>query len=159
MKNLLTLSLLSFLTVSLWSAVPTDDEVISLVDQTATDVEQNAPDTFMKIFRSQEPYLNKENREIYVYVLRPDGKIEVHPHVGPTRTYVKDRTDAEGKKYFENIINRSKSEPDTPGWESYKLKYPDGTFLERKIYYKTITASDGKQYIICSEKKVEQPGE
>jgi len=137
------------------AATPTDNDVTALVDQTAADIAANAPDTFMKIFKASEPYINKENPELMAYVLTSEGKIEVHPKVGPTGQLVKNMEDSKGKKYYEEVLKKAEK-LDATGWETYTVMKPDGTTFERKVYYKVVNGSNNKKYIVCSEKNVEK---
>ncbi|OGV50767.1 MAG: hypothetical protein A2X49_12175 [Lentisphaerae bacterium GWF2_52_8] len=155
MKVILAL-IITGLSVSLFAATPTDDEVVSLVEQTASAVSANAPETFMKIFRAEEPYISKANPELFAYVLTESGKIEVDPRVHPTGKMARGISDSKGKRYYDAILEKAKANPDDSGWESYTLVKPDKSEISFKIYFRPVTGSNGKKYIICGLKQMEK---
>jgi polar amino acid transport system substrate-binding protein len=126
------------------------EAVIQLVEKTARDVEQDAQDTFDKINNQEPPYFDKDNILLYVFIYDSDltqpANADNPAQVG--RNF-KGVPDAVGNLFRDQIAERSASEGS--GWQDYVFTMPDRIGLFYKAaYFKRVTGSDGKQYIVCS---------
>jgi polar amino acid transport system substrate-binding protein len=126
------------------------DTVTQLVDKAAADIVADAPGTISKINAQQPPYLDQQNPELYVYVF-DNQVIEVANADDPAvvgRNF-KGVPDMAGKLFRDNIVAGALA--NGTGWEDYVFTMPGqiGLFYE-SAYYKLVTGSDGKQYVVCS---------
>jgi len=128
----------------------TDAMVISLVDQTAAHMEADANGTIQKINNQEEPYKDLENTSLYSFVYDLDLTIVAHAtNSSIVGVNFKGKTDAAGKAFRDEILAGA-LESGT-GWVDYIYTKPDKSGLYQKTtYFKLVTGSNGKQYIVCS---------
>lgn len=151
MKWLLASSL--FLTFSAFAF--TDADVKSLIDKTGEDVVKDSKGTFEKIKKGEAPY---KKDDLYVFVYDTDLNMVAHPDAKLVGQNLKGKGDACGCLFRDEILNRvMKTAGDTncKGGEkdavNYIYKNPKTSKLEfKKAYFKSVKASDGKQYIVIS---------
>ena len=83
----------------------TDEQVIELVDNTVSAIEQNAIDTLRRINAKEAPYLDSNNAGLYVFVYYINATMVAHANnillVGAN---YKGKTDVTGKPFRDFII-------------------------------------------------------
>ena len=126
------------------------DTVTDLVNKTAADMAADAPGAIAKINAQQPPYLDQQNPALYVYVF-DNQVVEVANADNPAvvgRDF-KGVPDMAGKLFRDNIVAGALA--NGTGWEDYVFTMPGqiGLFY-KSAYYKLVTGSDGKQYVVCS---------
>ena len=134
------------------------EAVVQLVEKTARDVEQDAAGTFRRINNQEHPYLDGDNRELYIFVydsnLVQPANADNPAQVGRSYQGV---PDAVGNLFRDQIRERSLREGS--GWQDFVFTRPGSSGLFYKsAYFKLVTGSDGQQYIICSG-RYKQAGE
>jgi len=134
-----------------------NDQVIRLVDLTTVALAADSSATMKKITASEHPYRNRENPDLYVFVYDTDINMAAH---GDNATLVgknfRGKTDVEGKAFRDAIVKGALS--NGSGWEDYIYTSPKQSGLYYKTtYYKRVTGSDGKIYIVCAGKFKNQP--
>lgn len=128
----------------------TDAMVMSFVDQTAAHMESDAIGTIQKINDQEAPYKDPEMASLYSFVYDIDLTVVAHAtNASIIGVNFKGKTDAAGKAFRDEILAGA-LESGT-GWVDYIYTKPDKSGLYQKTtYYKLITASNSKQYIVCS---------
>lgn len=128
----------------------TNAMVISLADQTATHMESDAVGTIQKINDHKAPYKDPEFTSLYSFVYDIDLTIVAHAtNANIVGVNFKGKTDAAGKAFRDEILAGA-LESGT-GWVDYIYTKPDKSGLYQKTtYFKLVTGSNGKQYIVCS---------
>jgi polar amino acid transport system substrate-binding protein len=126
------------------------DTVLQLVNKTAADIAADATGTIAKINAQQPPYLDAQNPALYVYVF-DNRVVEVANADNPAvvgRDF-KGVPDMAGKLFRDNLVSGALA--NGTGWEDYVFTMPGqiGLFY-KSAYYKLVTGSDGKQYVVCS---------
>ena len=126
------------------------EDVIQLVGQTAVDIGKDAAGTFALINGGASPYLSKQNRALYVYVfdkyVTEIANADNAAVVGRNFVGVPDMS---GKLFRDAIVDNALNKGS--GWEDYVFTQPGKIGLFYKTaYYKLVTGSDGKQYIVCA---------
>jgi polar amino acid transport system substrate-binding protein len=126
------------------------DEVISLVDKTAADLVKDAPGTIKSINASSSPYLDAKNRALYVYIfdkyVTEIANADNPSVVGRNFAGIPDMA---GKLFRDALVENGLK--NGTGWEDYVFTMPGKIGLYYKTaYYKLVTGSDGKQYIVCA---------
>lgn len=133
------------------------DVVIQLADRTAGDFAADAPATIRKINAGESPYLDKDRPDLYVYVF--DKYItEAANANNPVMVgrNLKGVPDMAGRLFRDNIVAGALK--DGTGWEDYVFTMPGKIGLYHKsVYYKLVTGSDGKQYIVCVGRYKDKP--
>lgn len=128
----------------------TPDMAISLVDQTCSDIEQNAQSTFEKINQQLAPYKNQTNPALYVFVY--DTAINMMAHADNILLVghnFRGKTDAAGKKFRDEIVAGALAHQN--GWTDYIYTKSDQSGLYYKTtYYQLVTGNDGHFYIVCA---------
>jgi signal transduction histidine kinase len=126
----------------------TNDEVTSLVEQTAEAIEKNALQTLARINRAEHPYMNKDDPSLYVFVL--DTYLTVNGH--PIRTKfigrnLKGKPDVKGKMFRDEFLAVARKYGS--GWVDYHFLNPKTKKQENKTsFIKLVKGSDGKEYIV-----------
>lgn len=146
------ISLLVCFATTGYSAGPvSDDQIIDLVDKVSKEIETEAQGVFEKIISGLHPYKNKDNKAFYVFVYDKDVKIVAHPKKSLVGRSYKGKPDVKGKKFRDDIVNGALK--NSTGWVDYSYQKPGEKGIHAKTtYYKLITGSDGKKYIVCSGK-------
>jgi polar amino acid transport system substrate-binding protein len=126
------------------------DAVVQLVDKTVSDIGSDAQGTLKSINAGASPYLSQQNRALYIYVF--DKYVtEVANADNPAvigRNF-KGVPDMAGKLFRDAIVDDALK--NGTGWEDYVFTLPGKIGLYYKTaYYKLVTGSDGKQYIVCA---------
>jgi polar amino acid transport system substrate-binding protein len=133
------------------------ESVIQLVEKAAEDIKKDAPGTFRKINNREHPYRDKDSSDLYVFVFGADlntiANADNPSTVGFNFTGV---PDVMGKLFRDEIASRSITEGF--GWEDYVFTLPGkiGIF-QKSAYFKRVTGSDSKQYIVCSGRYLDKP--
>lgn len=130
----------------------TDEQVVSLVNKASEDIEKDAPGTIEKISAGENPYKDKDNPELYVYVYDTNVTFVAHAD-NPTLNGFdfKGKTDASGKKFADDTVRAAIENGN--GWVDYIWTNPAKSGLYYKTaYYKLTRGSDGVQYIVCAGK-------
>ena len=125
------------------------DVVVQLVEKTAGDIEADAPGTIRKINAGESPYRDKDRSDLYVYVFDKyvtEAANASNPAV--VGRNLKGVPDMAGKLFRDAIVDGALK--NGTGWEDYVFTMPGkiGLFY-KSVYYKLVTGSDGKQYIVC----------
>ena len=125
------------------------DVVISLVDKTAGDIAADSAGTIKKINAGESPYQDKVRPDLYVYVFDKyvtEAANANNPAV--VGRNFKGVPDMAGRLFRDNIVDGALT--NGTGWEDYVFTMPGKIGLYYKsVYYKLVTGSDGKQYIVC----------
>ena len=128
----------------------TPEMVISLVDLTAADIEEDASGTFQKMNEHLAPYKNPDNPALYSFAY--DTSITIVAHADNALLVgvnFRGKTDAAGKKFRDEIVAGALEHQ--TGWEDYIYTKPDQSGLYYKTtYYKLVTGSDDKYYVVCA---------
>lgn len=130
----------------------TDEQVVSLVNKASADIEKDAPGTIEKISAGENPYKDKDNPELYVYVYDTNVTFVAHAD-NPTLNGFdfKGKTDASGKKFADDTVRAAIENGN--GWVDYIWTNPAKSGLYYKTaYYKLTRGSNGVQYIVCAGK-------
>lgn len=128
----------------------TDGDVMGLVNATAGDIAKDTPGTFRRINAGEAPYLDKENKELYVFVFDTNLTIVAHA-ANPLQIGLNTRgkTDVAGKPFRDEILSGALN--NGTGWEEYVYTNPVQMNLYYKTaYYRLTRGSDGKTYIVGS---------
>ncbi len=125
------------------------DVVVQLVDKTAGDIVADAGGTIRKINAGENPYRDKDRPDLYVYVFDryvTEAANASNPSV--VGRNLKGVPDMAGKLFRDAIVDGALR--NGTGWEDYVFTMPGkiGLFY-KSVYYKLVTGSDGKQYIVC----------
>jgi len=128
----------------------TDAMVMSLVEKTATNMESDANGTIQKINDQDAPYKDPEFTSLYSFIYDIDLTIVAHAtNQSIVGVNFKGKTDATGKAFRDEILAGALKSG--TGWVDYIYTKPDKSGLYQKTtYYKLITGSNSKQYIVCS---------
>jgi polar amino acid transport system substrate-binding protein len=130
-------------------SVPKED-VIKLTQQTAADIGKDAAGTIALINTGASPYRNAHNRALYVYVFDKYVTIVANADNAAVigRNFI-GVPDMAGKLFRDAIVDHALM--NGSGWEDYVFTLPGKIGLYYKTaYYKLVTGSDGKQYIVCA---------
>jgi len=148
---------LLFLTVTATFATAiTNEEAVSLVEQTAMDLEKNALQTLARINRAEHPYKNKDNPSLYVFVLDTDLTVNGHPIkttlIGKN---MKGKPDIKGKMFRDEFLEVVQK--DGSGWVDYYFLNPKTQKEEHKTsFVKLVKGSNGIEYIVGCGKYFEE---
>ena len=130
----------------------TTEEVIYLVKQTKTAIENNALQTLARVNRAEHPYKNKNNPSLYIFVF--DTDLNVVAHAIKTKVIgknVKGKPDIKGKKFRDEMLLKATQQGQ--GWVDYYFLNPKSKKTEHKTAYIELAyGSDGKNYIVGSGK-------
>jgi polar amino acid transport system substrate-binding protein len=152
MRNLLNLCGILVLLISPENLVSaqTDEEIIALVKETRSAVEENADQTFESILFGEHPYKNENNSSLYVFVLDTELTVAAHPiypHLAGVS--LKGKPDVKGKMFREEML--AKALKDGSGWVKYHYSNPKTKQAMLKLsYFELAHGSDGKKYIVGS---------
>ncbi len=133
------------------------EAVIQLVEKTAGDIAADAAGTIRKINAGESPYRDKDRPDLYVYVFDKyvtEAANASNPAVvGRNLGGVPDMA---GKLFRDSIVEGALK--NGTGWEDYIFTMPGkiGLFY-KSVYYKSVTGSDGKQYIVCVGRYKDKP--
>ena len=152
MKNIIKLIagvLLLSTSMSAFSA-QTEEQVVSLVQQTRKAFEQDAPGTIAKINKAEHPYKNKDNPSLYIFVFDTDLNVVAHAiKAKVVGKNVKGKPDVKGKMYRDEMLETGKK--DGKGWVDYYFENPKTKKVEHKTtYFELVTGSDGNGYLVGS---------
>jgi len=127
----------------------TDEQVIALVDYTASGIEQNAIDTLRQINAKEAPYLDSNNVGLYVFVYDINTTMVAHAdNILLVGANYKGKTDVTGKPFRDYIIAGALE--NKTGWVEYVYVNPAQTNLYYKTtYYRLASGSDNNLYIVC----------
>lgn len=125
------------------------EAVVQLVEKTAGDIATDAGGTIRKINAGESPYRDKDRPDLYVYVFDKyvtEAANASNPAV--VGRNLKGVPDIAGKLFRDAIVEGAIN--NGTGWEDYVFTMPGkiGLFY-KSVYYKLVTGSDGKQYVVC----------
>jgi polar amino acid transport system substrate-binding protein len=125
------------------------EEVIRLAEKTAGDIVTDSAGTFRKIIAGESPYRDTDRPDLYVYVFDKyvtEAANANNPAV--VGRNLKGVPDMAGRLFRDNIVDGALK--NGTGWEDYVFTMPGkiGLFY-KSVYYKLVTGSDGKQYVVC----------
>ena len=125
-------------------------QVISLVDKTALKIQENTPKTLESINKAEEPYKDKDNPTLYVFVY--DSNVNIVAHAANPALVGKNykgKPDVKGNNFRDKIVEKALTKGS--GWVDYYYKKPDGDEIFHKAAYsKLVKGIDNKQYIVCA---------
>ena len=125
------------------------DVVIQLTDKTAGDIAADSAGAIRKINAGESPYQDKTRPDLYVYVFDKyvtEAANANNPAV--VGRNLKGVPDMAGRLFRDNIVDGALK--NGTGWEDYVFTMPGKIGLYYKsVYYKLVTGSDGKLYIVC----------
>jgi signal transduction histidine kinase len=131
------------------------DEVVALVQQTKTDIENNTDVTLGKILAGEHPYRDTNNPSLYVFVL--DENLNVAAHAIKPQTVgrnLKGKPDTKGKMFRDEM--QEKALKDGKGWVDYYYLNPKTKQTTHKeSYFELAQGNNGTKYIVGSGKYVE----
>jgi polar amino acid transport system substrate-binding protein len=129
-----------------------NSEITNLVDVTCTDIGKDAAKTFESIINHRYPKVNMDDPDIYVFVYDTAVNIVAHPDTSLVGKREKGLADENGKKFRDEIVNGALK--NGSGWEKYVYRKPGGTqAVPKRSYYKIVTGSDGKKYVVVAGSK------
>lgn len=125
------------------------DVVTGLVDKTAADIIAEAAGTIKKINAGESPYQDKARPDLYVYVFDTYATVAANAdNPAVLGRNFKGVPDMAGRLFRDNIVEGALK--NGTGWEDYVFTMPGKIGLYHKsVYYKLVTGSDGKRYIVC----------
>jgi polar amino acid transport system substrate-binding protein len=131
------------------NSLPKED-VVKLTEQTAADIGKDAAGTIALINTGASPYLSAQNRALYVYVFdKYVTEVANADNAAVIGRNFKGVPDMAGKLFRDAIVDNALK--NGSGWEDYVFTLPGKIGLFYKTaYYKLVTGSDGKQYIVCA---------
>ena len=133
------------------------EAVVQLVDKTAGDIAADAAGTLRKINAGESPYQDKTRPDLYVYVFdtyATEAANANNPAV--LGRNFKGVPDMAGKLFRDNIVEGALK--NGTGWEDYVFTMPGKIGLYYKsAYYRLVTGSDGKRYIVCAGRYKDKP--
>jgi len=125
------------------------EAVIQLAEKTAGDIAADTAGTFRKINAGENPYRDKDRPDLYVFVFDKyvtEAANANNPSV--VGRNLKGVPDMAGRLFRDNIVEGALK--NGTGWEDYVFTMPGKIGLFYKtVYYKLVTCSDGKQYVVC----------
>ncbi len=129
----------------------TKDMCVAWVQKAVAAAQVDVAAMFKAINASEEPYQSKDNPELYVFVYDLDVNIVAHPKAALVGKNYKGKPDAKGKKFRDDIVAGALK--DGKGWVDYMYQKPGEEGLHPKTTcFEIVTASDGKQYVLCCGK-------
>jgi single cache domain-containing protein len=152
--KLLTLFLLLMLCASIFAGVEaTDDNAVTMVENTATNLENDIKKTIKEIFSGNEQYWPRKDRQFYVFIMDEHARVIVCPQLRFIGRSYKGMKDARGKKFrdetIENAFKKNK------GWMNFSIR-SRGKIKAKKTYFQFVKGSDGKNYIVCCDMAVKE---
>ena len=125
------------------------EAVIQLAEKTAGDIAADTAGTFRKINAGENPYRDKDRPDLYVFVFDKyvtEAANANNPSV--VGRNLKGVPDMAGRLFRDNIVEGALK--NGTGWEDYVFTMTGkiGLFY-KSVYYKLVTGSDGKQYVVC----------
>jgi polar amino acid transport system substrate-binding protein len=134
-----------------------EEQARRLVDRTAEDLAGNAALTIRRINAGEQPYRDRDNRALYVFVYDPGVTMVAHAENPKTvGINFKGKTDVDGKAFRDEIVARALK--DGSGWEDYIYTHPGESGLYFKTtYFQAAKGSDGRTYIVCSGRLKAKP--
>jgi polar amino acid transport system substrate-binding protein len=125
------------------------EAVIQLAEKTAGDIAADTAGTFRKINAGESPYRDKDRPDLYVYVFdRYVTEMANANNPSVVGRNLKGVPDMAGRLFRDNIVEGALK--NSTGWEDYVFSMPGKIGLYYKsVYYKLVTGSDGKQYVVC----------
>jgi polar amino acid transport system substrate-binding protein len=135
----------------------TNEQVIQMVDRTASDFTYDAPGTIQKINSGEHPYRDKDNHSFYALIYDTEVTMTAHgDNIKLVGKNFKGKTDVNGKAFRDEIV--AKAQRNGSGWEDYVYTNPGESGLYYKTtYFKLVKGSDGRTYIVCSGKFKDKP--
>jgi len=126
------------------------EDVLALINSTASEIGSNATSTLDKINSGQSPYKSTSNKDLYVFVYDANYTMVAHAdNKSLIGVNYLDKTDVSGKK-FRNLIVEGALAKGT-GSEDYIYINPAyGGLYYKTTYYKLVKGSDGKDYVVCA---------
>lgn len=128
----------------------TPEMVISLVELTVADIEEDVAGTFQKMNQLQAPYKDPVNPALYVFAY--DTAINMVAHADNLLLVGRNfrgKTDAAGKKFRDEMVAGALEHQ--TGWTDYIYTKSDESGLYYKTtYYQLATGSDGNLYVVCA---------
>ncbi|MBP1927745.1 polar amino acid transport system substrate-binding protein [Methanolinea mesophila] len=128
----------------------TADQVTSLVNFTAAEMEKDAPGTIARINTGEHPFWDKNNRALYVFVYDTNETIVAeadNPRL--VGVNMRGKTDVAGTPFRDRITEKALTEG--TGWVDYIWVIPEESGVYYKsAYFRLIQGSDSKPYIVIS---------
>jgi polar amino acid transport system substrate-binding protein len=130
----------------------TDEMVITLVNQTATDLAADDIGTVSKMNQGLHPYKDKNNPALYSFAYNTDVVMVAHAtNTSLVGTSFVGKPDVAGKNFRDEIVQGALA--NGTGWVDYIYTKTDQSGLYYKTtYYKLVTGSSSKVYIVCAGK-------
>ena len=128
----------------------TEDEVMQLVNFTATAIEADVAGTFAAINAGEYPYKNHVQQGLYVFVYDTNlTMVADADNIKLVGVNCRGKTDVTGKPFRDEIVAGALQ--NGSGWVEYLYINPVETGLYlKKTYYQLVQGSDGQQYVVCS---------
>jgi polar amino acid transport system substrate-binding protein len=128
----------------------TADQVTSLVNFTAAEMEKDAPGTIARINAGEHPFWDRENRALYVFVYDTNETIVAeadNPRL--VGVNMRGKTDVAGTPFRDQITEQALTEG--TGWVEYLWVIPEESGVYYKsAYFRLIQGSDSQPYIVIS---------
>ena len=122
---------------------------MDLVKATCLAVQKDVAATIEKINSRQHPYVDRDDPSLYVFVYDAEGTVVAHPDPALVGRNFKGQPDEAGKCFSDDILTGALERGE--GWVGYVYRKPGEVFTRQKsTFYKRVTGSDGKTYIVCS---------
>jgi len=127
----------------------TEEQVTTLVANTAADLAKDAAATLAKINVGEPPYKDKANPALYAFVYNTEVVMIAHPKESLVGKSFKGKPDVKGTM-FRDLIVSGAIEHGT-GWQDYLYQKPGETGIHpKRAYYKLIEGSDKVQYVVVA---------
>ena len=128
----------------------TAEQVTGLVNLTAGCIEEDAPGTLARINAGEDPFWDRNNRALYVFVYDTDVTIVAEADnprlIGVS---MKGKTDVAGTPFRDLLTQAALSEGS--GWVDYVWMVPEENGIyEKSAYCRLVEGSDGNRYIVVS---------
>lgn len=129
--------------------VPTEQQVVALVELTCDAVGRDVQGTFAAIDGGRAPYVDPLEPQLYAFVYDTAVRLVSTPDATTRGQDMSGRPDATGTYFRDEIVAGALEQGS--GWVSYVYKQPgkDGLY-QKATYYRLADGSDGRQYVVCA---------
>jgi len=129
--------------------VITDKQIADLIERTCLDITQNAVAAFEKITKGEEPYQNRINPDLYVWVYNQKVEMVAHPNRKLVGISYKGKPDIKGTMFRDKIVEEAMK--NGQGSLTYFYQSPKDRSLYRKLVtFRLVTGNNGERYVVCS---------
>ncbi len=124
------------------------DQVTHLVSYTAARLTENATDTITRINHGEDPYWDKANPALYVYIFDRNVTLVAEADtISSVGSNLKGTTDVTGNPFRDQMVQRALEKH--AGWIDYIHENPaEQGIFKKSAYFQLANGSDGNDYIV-----------